>query len=114
MRLIRGMLLMHIKQLLITVSRVFSCVNQTYIDPILLSHSYIATSRDLNTTRHRISLLRRHYLMREAQDGFKTGEGRSTCSSWSLWRLSMKNAIPPSVGEWRPLGILATALVVVP
>jgi hypothetical protein len=32
---------MHIKQLLITVSRVFSCVQLSYIDPILLSHSYI-------------------------------------------------------------------------
>jgi len=42
--------LMYIKGLLITVSRVFSCVNQIYIDPTLLSHSYLATSRDLNTT----------------------------------------------------------------
>ena len=51
MRLILRILLMYIKGLLITVSRVFSCVQLSYIDPILLSHSYIfATSRDLNTT----------------------------------------------------------------
>ena len=57
MRLICVILLMHIKQLLITVSRVFSCVNQTYIDPTLLSHSHIITSRDLNTTECRVMVM---------------------------------------------------------
>jgi len=59
---------MYIKGLLITVSRVFSCVQLSYIDPILLSHSYIfATSRDLNTTLICMALTRHSYIQLEGK-----------------------------------------------